>query len=249
MADETTATPAETPVEPAPAATTPPAETKPEPQPETKPEPDYRAAYVGLQRSQNKLHGTVEGLKQTNTDLVEALRIVKEGQSAILRETAGEEKAKEFEAQQVRATTQSAQLRAAKAAEQALTGQFNVLVRAITAAGLDPKDRSLWPQDTTMSPDAWYEETGRLIEDRLTAKKAEERQGIERSITAKSAKEIEAEAEAIAQRKVQESGVDRIDTAKGGAATSTAERIAKMDPNSKEFKDFYANVVAGRQNL
>src|SRR3954465_12079903 len=156
MAGEPTATPAEAPVEPAPAATTPPAETKPEPAPApTTPDPDYRAAYVGLQRSQNKLHSQVEGLKQTNATLAETVKILKEGQSALLKETLGEDKAKALEAQQVFASTQAANIRAARDMEHLGTAQTGLFLEVLQEAGIDPQSKDIdWAQDAS-SPQEW----------------------------------------------------------------------------------------------
>lgn len=246
MADETPATPAEA-VEPVPAATTPEAETKPDPAPA--PEPDFRAAYVGLQRSQNKLHSQVENLKQTNATLAETVKILKDGQQALLKETLGEDRAKELEKQHVFQATQAAQLRAAQAAEQLIVAQTGLFLEVLQEAGIDPNSPDIdWAKDAS-TPQEWAQRVGPSI--KLAIKRAEETKvrKVEDTLKAKTAKEIAAEAEALAQRQLKESGVDRIDTAKGGATTSTAERIAKMDPNSAEFKKFYADVLAGRSPL
>lgn len=249
MPDEPTATPAEAPVETAPAATTPPAETKPEPAPAPAPEPDFRAAYVGLQRSQNKLQSTVESLKQDRAALAEALRIVKEGQQVILKETVGEDKAKAFEAQQIHATAQAAQLRAAQSAEQLIVVQTGLFLEVLQEAGIDPQSRDIdWAQDAS-TPQEWAQRVGPSIKAAIRRSEETKAKRVEDNIKAKSAKEIAAEAEALAQRIAKDSGVDRIDTAKGGAITSTAERIAKMDANSPEFKKFFDDIVAGRTTL
>ena len=248
MADEPTATPAETPVETAPAATTPPAETKPEtaPAPEQTPEPDYRAAYVGLQRSQNKLHKRVEDVLAQNATLADTVRTLKEGQKVILEKTVGEDEAKAIEARQVWQTTQAAQLRAAQAADALITAQTGLFLEVLQEAGIDPNSRDIdWAQDAS-TPQEWAQRVGPSVKAALKkAGEAKLRQA-EGELKAKTAKELAEERKALEEQVARSSGVDRIDTAKGGGATSTVQRILNLKPGTPEYRQFEADVAAGR---
>lgn len=248
MPDEQPATPVEAPVETAPAATTPPAETKPDPAPATAtpPEPDYRAAYVGLQRSQNKLNKRVEDVLAQNAVLADTVKTLKDGQTAILRHTVGEEEAKAIETRQVIASTQAAQLRAAQSAEQLIVAQTGLFLEVLQTAGIDPQSKDIdWAQDAS-SPQEWAQRVGPSIKAAIQRVEEGKAKKFEDNYKAKSAKEIAAEAEALAQRMTKESGVDHIDTAKGGAATSTVQRILNLKPGTPEYKQFEADVAAGR---
>jgi hypothetical protein len=248
--DEPTTPTTETPVE---AEQAQPATPEPEqPKPESpKPEPDWREAYVGLQRTVNKLHTRNEGLSNLLTETAEALRTVKETQTAIAKHSLGEDQVKEIEAQQRSQAERSAALSAARNAEAFVNASIAVLSNTMVTAGVPEAEikQVLLGAKQTANVQEWAETVNGLATAAIAKAKAADIRKTEDAVRAKSAKEIAAEAEALAQRALKDSGVDRIDTAKGGAATSTAERIAKMDPNSKEFKELFANIVAGRTTL
>lgn len=242
MPDETTATP-EPVVEPAPAATT----TEPAKPEEPKPEPDWQAAYKGLQRTVEKLHKSQEAVRDQNVTLVETVKILKEGQSAILKNSLGEDEARAFDDRQKQAEQQAQAVRAAQAAEKLVKVQTDLYLELLEDVGVDPKTVD-WASDAT-SPDEWLERVKPNIKSAVKKSIETNLRKAQEGIEAKTKKEIAAEAEALAQQQIKEAGVDKIDTGKGNSTSSMAERIARLDPSSPEFKKFYDDVMAGRANF
>ena len=242
MADETTSATEVVAAEPEVQAT-PPAET-PNPEPTPPQDPDYRAAYVGLQRTVNKLHSRNEDVLRQNRELASAVETLKVGQSAILRQTLGEDEAKALEARQQAAATQSAQLEAAKAAEQYIVSQSALFIEVLQEAGVDPKSID-WARDASNVTE-WAQRVGPSVKAAVRSANEQRIRQAAASLTAKSQKEIKEEAEALAQRQLKEAGVDRIDTAKGTGRSTFAQRIQDMDANSDEFKKMMNDAKAGR---
>jgi len=230
-----------------PAEPTKPAEAPAPETPKPTPSPDWEAAYKGLQRSQNRAHETIEEIRSQNRLLAETVRALKDGQSTILKSTVGEDEAKRFEAQQVAAAERAAALAAAQNLEM-LTGKAIGLVdRTLAAAGLSDDDRrKVYEQAKGANGPEWFDVVHDLARAQLEQSIARRIAAAEDGIKAKTRKEIEAEAESLAQKKLKDAGVDKIDTGKGSSTSDFATRVAKMDPNSAEFKQFYADALAGR---
>lgn len=242
MADEPTAT--ETAEPQAPAAPEVEATETPKPEPQEPKEPDYRAAYVGLQRTVNKLHARNEDILRQNRDLASAVEAIKTGQSAILRQTLGEDEAKALEARQAQAIAQSAQLEAARAAEQYIVSQTALFLEVLTEAGVDPNAID-WAKDAS-NVQEWAQRVGPAVKAAVRQANESRIREATKTFQAKSAKEIKEEAEALAQRQLKEAGVDRIDTAKGSGPSTFASRIRDMDANSPEFQKMVNDAKAGR---
>lgn len=236
MSSEITATP-ETPAEPAPAATA------PEPaKPETQ-EPDYRAAYAGLQRSQNKLHRRVEDVLGQNAALAETVRVLTDGQKAILKQTLGDDEVKAMEARESVAQERAASVRAAAAGQSFILAQTGLFLDVLKAAGVDPNDPSIdWARDAG-SLDDWRERVGPSVTARIQRANTERIAQYEASIKAKTAQEVAAEAEAMTQQQLKAAGVDRIDTGKGSGATSFADRIRNIDRNTPEGEQRFQKMM------
>lgn len=241
---EETATPVEA-VETSTEATTP-EPTNPEPT-EAKPQPDWEAAYKGLQRSQNKAHQTLEEVRAQNRLLAETVKVLKEGQGTLLRHTVGEDEAKAIETRQQEAEARAAAVAAAQTLEQNLMASIGLVDRVLATAGLSEDDRkAVYQQAKSIDGAAWFDAVHDLAQTRLEQINTKRLRDAEEGLKAKTRKEIEAEAEALAQRQLKEAGVDKIDTGKGSSTSDFASRIARMDPNSDEFKAVYADALAGR---
>lgn len=247
MSDDPNTPPAPAAETPAPAETTAPEQAKAEePKEQPKQEPDWRAAYVGLQTNLNKSHArTAEVLKQ-NEALMGAITAIKSEQREILRSTGGDEAVKAAAAREAQALAQEAARRAATAATQLVSAQAELLVGALAAAGIAPNDPAIdWASD---APDVetWKARVLPSVQARIQKANEERIQNERKAITAKSQKEIEAEAEALTQRQLKAQGVDKIDTAKGSGPTSLADRIRGLKPGTPEYRQFEADVAAGR---
>lgn len=225
MSAEVPATP-EAPAEPAPAVTA--------PEPAKPEEPDYRAAYVGLQRSQNKLHRRLEDVSGQNAALAETIRVLKDGQQAILKQTLGEDEAKALEAREATASERAASLRAAQAGQSFIVAQTGMYLETLAEVGVNPNDTTIdWARDAG-SVEEWRERVGPSIRAAIKRAIATRIQQHELSLKAKTAKEVEAEAEALTQQQLKAAGVDKIDTAKGSSTGTFADRVRNMDRSTPE---------------
>ena len=247
MSDETQpvtdATPAAEPQVEATPQEAPKAETPQEPK---QPEPDFRAAYVGLQRSQNRLNKRVEDVLGQNSALADTVKFLKEGQTAILKQTVGEEEVARMNAREKEGQERSAALQAAQAASQFITTQTGLFFETLVEAGVDPNDPRIdWAKDAS-NVQEWAERVRPSIKAALRNANAERIRKTEEGYQAKSAKEVKEEAEALAQRQLKEAGVDRIDNARGSGTSSLAQRIKDMDPGSPEFAKMLMDAKAGR---
>jgi hypothetical protein len=243
MPEEPTATPEVPAAEPSPEATAP----APEPaKPEPKPEPDYRAAYVGLQRSQNKLHTRVEDVLSQNRLLADTVKALKEGQQAILKQTVGEDEANAIAVREVQARERTAALEAAQTATQLIGVQAGLFLETLKEAGVNPDDPSIdWARDAS-NVQEWAERVGPSVKAALRNANEARIRKTEEGLKAKSQKEIREEAEALTQRQLKEQGVDRIDTGKGSSTASFLQRIREVDVNSPEFARMLNDAKAGR---
>ena len=218
------------------------------PKPEPKDETDYRAAYVGLQRTVNKLHARNEGLQRTNAEIAEALKAVKETTNLLATQSLGPDQVKALEERQQLAQERAAAFQAAQSLEASVQATIGLVDRMMASSGLSEEDRKavyLGAQGATGIQE-WTDAVHALASQRL-AKAIEARvKEAEGKVTAKQSAEIKAEAQALAEQAIKESGIDKVDTARGTAPASRAQRIAEMDPSSDEFKKFYNDVLAGR---
>ncbi len=241
MSDETTAT------EPAAAEpevqATPPTEA-PNPEPEKQPEPDFRAAYVGLQRSQNRLNKRVEDVLGQNAALADTVRFLKEGQTAILKQTVGDEEVTRMEAREKASHERTAALQAAQATQAFVETQTGLFIETLSEAGVDLSTID-WAKDAS-NVQEWKERVGPSVKAALRNANAERIRKTEEGIKAKTSKEVKEEAEALTQRQLKEAGVDRIDNARGSGTSSLAQRIKDMDPGSPEFAKMLMDAKAGR---
>ena len=241
MSDETTPVTAEAPAAEPQAEATPAVEA---PKADAPTEPDWRAAYVGLQRSQNRLNKRVEDVLGQNTALADTVKFLKEGQTAILKQTVGEDEVARMNAREREAQERSAALQAAQAASQFVQAQTGLFIEALQEAGVDPNTID-WQKDSS-NVQEWTERMRPVIKTALRNANAERIRKTEEGFKAKSAKEVKEEAEALTQRQLKEAGVDRIDTARGGSPTTFAQRIAEIDPGSPEFAKMLMDAKAGR---
>ena len=251
QAPEPAVTPEEQPGEPQKdtAGAEPEAEKQPEPQPEQKAQPDWEAAYVGLQRSQNRVYGKLNNVLKQNAVLADTVKVLKDGQGAILRNTLGDDQARSFETQTRQAQERNAAMQAAQAAENYIRGTTSVLLDALEEAGVNAQDPNVdWGRDAS-DVNEWVERVRPSV--RAAIRKANEQRvrSAEEGFKAKSAKEVKAEAEALTQRQLKEAGVDRIDSGRGSSPGTFASRIRDMDANSPEFQKLIEDAKSGRLRI
>jgi hypothetical protein len=245
VTSEVPATP-EPAAEPAPQAT-PPVQAEAVPAPEQKPqEPDWRAAYVGLQRNLDRSQKRTEDVLSQNRELLGAMKVLQGDTTELVRSTLGEDKAKEMAARNAQAMAQEAARRAADAAQNLAQAQANVILGALQAAGIRPDDPAIDWANNASSVEEWQSRVIPSVQARIQQAN-EQRLAKEReTITAKSKAEIRAEAEALTARTLKEQGVDKIDTARGTSSTNLVERIRSLKPGTPEYARFEADVAAGR---
>lgn len=230
MPDETTATPAapaETPTgDTAPAAA----------EPEAPKEPDWRAAYVGLQRTVNKLHQSREEILKQNGVLAGTVGSLKEDIDVLLKQSVGEDEFKNRQAQRAAQDERQASMQAAQNAQTFIVAQTGLFLETLKAAGIDPQDQSIdWARDATTVQE-WRERVGPSIVTRIQQANENRIKQHEASLKAKTDKEVEAEAKALTERQLKAAGVDKIDTAKGATTSSASfsERVRRINRNTPE---------------
>lgn len=243
--EQTTVTASEPAAEQPTEAATPPEQPKAE---EPKPEPDWRSAYVGLQRTVNKLHSRNEDLSRQNLEIAEALKTVKETTSLLAKSSLGEDEVRALEARQAQAAERAAALQAAQTAQQFVTASMGAVVKVMETAGVPPKDieEVLLGAKQTTNVSEWAETVNALATAKIAKAKEAELRKIEEGFRAKSQKEVQEEARALAERELKKAGVDQIDTGKGTSPSSLRDRIRDMDPGSPEFQQLVEQVKSGR---
>lgn len=243
MSSEVPVTPEPPAAEPSPEVTAPPEPAKAE-EPKA-PEPDYRAAYVGLQRSQNKLYKRVEDVLSQNAVLADAVQVLKKGQTAVLRHTLGNEQAAALEAQDAQARERAASMRAANDARNYMISQTEVMIEALQAAGVDPRSID-WAKDAA-DVDDWKQRVKPAVVSAIQSANESRIRKFEQDLRQKTSKEIKEEAEVLTQRQLKEQGVDRIDTAKGGGSSSFVDRIRNASP--EEMQNLMKQARAGKLKI
>ncbi len=244
MSDEAPNTPVE--AEPTPAAPAATVATAPVAEP-AKPEPDWKAAYVGLQTNLNKSHARTESLQAQNAQLASAVGGLKEDIDVLLKQTVGEEEFGKRVVNRVQAQERQAALNAAQAGATFIEAQTGLFLDTLKAAGVDPSDPGIdWARDAG-NVQEWRQRVGPSIVARIQKAYEDRIKSHEASLAAKTAKEIKAEAEALTEQQLKANGVDRIDTAKGSARATFADRV--RDPeyrNSPQFLKDLSDAKGGR---
>lgn len=244
MSSEVPVTPepaAEPPKEATPAAQAEAGQAKPEPV--TQPEPDWRAAYVGLQRTVNKSHQRNEALTQQNVALVDTIGSLKGDLDTLLKRSMPEEEFKALETQRTQQQERAAAMAAAGNLQGFVVAQTGIFLDVLRASGIDPNDPTIdWARDAGNVTE-WRERVGPSITARIQRASAERVQQHEATLKAKTAKEVEAEGRALAERELKARGVDKIDTAKGGRSTgSFVEKLRSLDRNTPEGEAEYQRI-------
>ena len=241
-----------TPAAEAPAAapvTAAPTESPKQEQPATEAKPDtrdYKEAYIGLNRTVEKLHRRIEQLTQPNPVTKAQLDSMNEAVSLIASQSLPPEQAKALQERQRYAAERAAALQAAEVLQQNVAATITALDRVMESAGLEEDDRKAvyLAAKSTGNVQEWAETVHALASDRIAQKIAARISRAEGEIKAKTAAEIKAEAEAQAARIVRESGVDKVDTGTGGTA-STKKSIAEM--NDAEYAVFSQQQAEARR--
>ena len=222
--------------------------TAPEPaKPETPPEPDFRAAYVGLQRSQNKLHKRVEDVLGQNRALVETVDYLKKGQDALVKQSVGEDEFAKIQAQEEQARLNSASFQASKNAEKLIRAQTGIFIGLLQESGVDPNTVD-WASDAN-GPDDWAERVNASVRQAVRNANEQRIKSHEATLSAKSKREVEAEAEALTQQQLKAAGVDRIDTAKGSGGSTYVDRVKNLKYGSPEYDEWKRGVLSGRTQV
>lgn len=239
MADET-ATPVAAEATPAPAVETPPEGTNPE-QP-ARVQTDWEAAYKGLQPKLQREVLENRAKDARLSELESAFKSLQVGQKELIKATLGEDQAKALDAQLYVSQQESARQRAAVAARQFIERQTQVLVGVLEKVGVDPKSID-WGQNATGVED-WFEQVNAQVSDKVAQKIGQLTNAVEKT-KAQAKAEAAVEAKKLANEQLREAGVGRIDSSRG-AGGSVSDRIASLDPNSKEFRQLVEDAKARR---
>lgn len=203
--------------------------------PEPKPERDYKEAYIGLNRTVEKLHRRIEQLTQSPNPVTKAqLDSMGEAVNLLVSQGLPPEQARALQERQRYAAERAQALQAADVLQQNVAATITALDGVMASAGLDTDERKAVyaAAKNTGNVHDWAEAVQTLAAERISHKIAARISKAEGEIKAKTNAEIKAEAEAQAARIVKESGIDAVDTGTGGTA-STKKSVAEM--NDAEF--------------
>lgn len=202
------------------------------------PEPDWKQGYAALQTNLNKAIDAIKNRDQQIGELADALKVVKETQSALAKTTLGEDEFKALETRQQQAMERAQVLQGQQASEQFVIHSIATVTAVMRHAGVPEGDIGEVFKTAQGAPDAaeWARTVQTLAGERIAKAKEAEIKAETGKLTAKMREEIKVEAEALLQRERKQSGVEKIDTGSNGKTASLAERIRDMDPASPEFQ-------------
>lgn len=205
-------------------------------------QPDWQAAFLASQKTNTRLARRVEEFQATSRELTEALKIIRQGQEAIAQATMPPDQAAALIAAGKGSENVGQTKRAIEQATSLIGAQQRVLKAALEGAGLDTSTID-WANDAA-SVDEWAERVHTSVQDQI----AKGREGLLKTV--QKAVKVNTEAEKTrlkdeTRRTLKDMGADKIDTAAGSASTF-AQRLATLDPNSKEFADLTEKALAGQ---
>lgn len=233
MSDQETATAPEA-AAPAPEAATAPSE---EPKPEattapTQQETNWEKAYKGLQTNLNRV-------QQTNAELRRQLSAQGGSIDTLLRQQLGEDAYKQHVQEQQFAQQQQQALEAATIAREYVPHAIAVVSETMRAAGVPEKEiENIWVSAGNAATSAEWAATVKAGTAQAIAKaKSDLEARVAEQVRAKSKDEIQAEAQALAERTVRASGIDKVDLGRGQSRTperNFTERLRSIDRNTPE---------------
>lgn len=203
---------------------------------------DWRKAYESSQRTNTRLARRMEEFQGTTRELTEALRIIRTGQEAIAKATMPPEQADALIAAGKGSEHVGATRRAIEQATNLIAAQQRVLKAALEGAGLDTTAID-WANDAASVED-WADRVHTSVQEQI----AKGREGLLKSVSKAVKTNTDAEKVRLKdeqRRTLKDLGADKIDTASGSASTF-AQRLATMDPNSKEFAELTERALAGQ---
>lgn len=206
------------------------------------PQPDWQAAFLASQKTNTRLARRVEEFQATSRELTEALKIIRTGQEAIAQATLPPEQAAALIAAGKGSEHVGQTKRQIEQAASLIGAQQRVLKAALEGAGLDTNAID-WANDAE-SVDEWADRVHASVQGQI----AKGREGLLKTVQKAVTVNTEAERTRLKdeqRRTMKDLGADKIDTASGSASTF-AQRLATLDPNSKEFADLTEKALAGQ---
>lgn len=206
----------------------------------------YKEAYLGLQTSSNRVREAGERreaeLLRQNSVLADALTYVKESQKAITKATLGEDAANDLDAK-LSKDSETRQAQQAIATLRSFTEKQQAqMLRTAKTLGIDAE---LDFANDAKSLDEW-ESRVTASWDRALALVPQKYVKAVEAAKANAEKDVAKKAEEMTDKKLREAGVDKVDLGKGAPPRALGQRIAEMDPNSKEFKELVEQAKQGK---
>ena len=204
--------------------------------------PDWREAFEAQQKATSRVARRLEETQSTNKELVEAIKIIRTQQEAIAKATLPPEQAEALIAQVKGSEDGQRQKHLVDQASLLVNAQQRLLRATIEQAGLDPKSID-WADDAA-SVDEWTDRVHASIQKEIGKSRDGLLRSVDKAVQTRT-RETEAKLKDEQRKALKEAGVDKIDTAQG-TPSSFAERLARLDPNSKEFEALTEQALAGR---
>ncbi len=169
--------------------------------------------------------------------LADALAYVKESQKAITVATLGEDAAKDLDSRLNAEQTQRAREQEVATVRDLAERQHKIMLRTAKSLGINPETEMDFAQDAKSLDE--YEARVTASWDKAIASVPQKYVAALEKAKVESEKEVAKKAEALADKKLREAGIDKVDLGKGASTppVNFSQRMASMDPNSKEFKE------------
>lgn len=226
---------------------TPPAETPAAEVPQEQPKPQEfkiadHPAYKELQRRYQKQFDANERMSKDMTDLKTTVEYLTSSTQALVKTNLGEEKAAVLDEQLKTAKTEAQRKEVSRAAIEFTQKQSDLLFEVLQTSGIDPNTIK-WPTEA-QSVEEWYGSAREQVINAISGQQKKYVKAVETALKNVD-KAAEEKAKKIAQATLKEAGVGRIDTSKG-SATPGLQKLAGMDPKSKEFAELIKLAEAGK---
>lgn len=228
---------------PAPQVATAPEASKPEATETQQPkqETDWKKAYAGLQTNYNRLF-------ESNADLKRQINASRSDMDALLKVQMGEDGFKAHVASRQAETERQQALEAARAAQEYIPHSITVVAQTMKAAGVPQQKIETIFTDAAKQPSAaeWAASVAAASSAAIADARTESEQRIASEVKAKSQDEINAQAQALAERTVRAKGLDKVDLGRGQSRTpetSFIERVRAADRSTPEGEAQYQAIL------
>lgn len=200
-----------------------------------------RGGYISLQQKYDSVLQRANASTALLSEVAENMKILNEGQRALVKSTMGEEQAAQLDERLKTATEAKQRDQATARAMEFVEAQTSLFNDALSQFGVDPRSIQ-WPQNAA-SVLEWQQLARQSVAQAIGAARERYVKAVEAAGT-KAKEAAKVEAEKIADKELARAGVGRIDNAKG-SGTTFKQRLDSMNPTSPEFQELMKQAKRG----